>query len=440
MYSQNNHASANKKWIIPKFTTPRGVLAMIFVGVFIAEILEELIVHGLNLQSDLEIMLVDELIMIAVIFPFIYFFSFRVLLQQINERKRSEALLNKVLESLPVGVWIADPSGEVMHGNPAGQQIWGGARFVGIEEYEGYKGWWVDSGKPVEAQEWAIARAIKKGETSVNEEIEIESFDGAHKFILNSAIPLLDEHQTFQGAISVNEDITMIKRAEEQLERQNRELQVLSNAERKQRQFAEALFEASSAVNASLDLEKVLDRILFSVQRAIPFTAADILLIEDGTYYTAQHWGYDEKQAGSETLKHRSRIESLPILETVYQSQQPVLISDTNVNDNQMAVRGEEWARSCLAAPLAVGGTVTGCIILYGDRAGYYTQDMSERLVAFAASAAVAVQNARLYMAELHAREVAETISAESLALTQNSRPGNGCQHPPGQCAPVSSL
>ena len=131
MYSQNNHASANKKWIIPKFTTPRGVLAMIFVGVFIAEILEELIVHGLNLQSDLEIMLVDELIMIAVIFPFIYFFSFRVLLQQINERKRSEALLNKVLESLPVGVWITDPNGKIMHGNPAGQQIWGGARLCG---------------------------------------------------------------------------------------------------------------------------------------------------------------------------------------------------------------------------------------------------------------------------------------------------------------------
>ena len=33
-------------------------------------------------------------------------------------------LLRQVLAILPVGVWIADASGRILYGNPAGQRIW----------------------------------------------------------------------------------------------------------------------------------------------------------------------------------------------------------------------------------------------------------------------------------------------------------------------------
>ena len=35
--------------------------------------------------------------------------------------QESEGLLRRVLETLPVGVWIADKDGTIEHGNPAGQ-------------------------------------------------------------------------------------------------------------------------------------------------------------------------------------------------------------------------------------------------------------------------------------------------------------------------------
>ena len=133
--------------------------------------------------------------------------------------KQSEALLRHVLEILPVGLWITDAQGKITQGNPAGSQIWAGIKYVGIDQYGEYKGWRVDTGAPIEPQDWAAARAVIKGETSINEEVEIECFDKTHKYILNSAIPLLDDKKQVLGAIVVNQDVTVIKQAELQLKR-----------------------------------------------------------------------------------------------------------------------------------------------------------------------------------------------------------------------------
>jgi len=141
-----------------------------------------------------------------------------------RELKEQEALLRSVLETLPVGVWIVDAKGTIIHGNQAGQRIWSGARYVGIEQYGEYKGWWVDTGKSIEPSEWAAARAVIKGETSLDEEIEIESFDGTRKTILHSAVPLRDNYQRITGAVIINQDISARKEAEHALRRKEADL------------------------------------------------------------------------------------------------------------------------------------------------------------------------------------------------------------------------
>jgi diguanylate cyclase (GGDEF)-like protein len=110
-----------------------------------------------------------------------------------------------------------DDGGKILYGNPAGQRIWGGARYVGLDQFAEYKGWWVGSGKRIAAEEWAAARAIRTGDISVNEEVEIECFDGSRKVILNSALPIPDANGGVAGAIMVNHDITERKRVEDEL-------------------------------------------------------------------------------------------------------------------------------------------------------------------------------------------------------------------------------
>jgi hypothetical protein len=127
-------------------------------------------------------------------------------------------LLPLVLQTLPVGVWIMDATGRIVHGNPAGLRIWAGARYVGVEQFGEYKGWWADTGKRIEAHEWAGARAIVKGETSIDELIDIECFDGTRKTMLNSAMPIKDAEGKVLGAIIVNQDITEKRRLEKERE------------------------------------------------------------------------------------------------------------------------------------------------------------------------------------------------------------------------------
>jgi PAS domain S-box-containing protein len=144
--------------------------------------------------------------------------------QDISERmgleravRENERLLKAVFDLLPVGVWIADRFGRITRNNPAGESVWRGARYVPVAQFGEYKGWWVDSGKPIAAEEWALARALTQGETSLGELVRIQCFDGSFKTIINSAAPLRDEEGGIAGAIVVNEDVTALHQTQEQL-------------------------------------------------------------------------------------------------------------------------------------------------------------------------------------------------------------------------------
>jgi len=136
--------------------------------------------------------------------------------------REREDMLRNVLETIPVGVWLLDREGKITLGNPAGQRIWGGAHFVGMEQFGEYKGWWLATGKRIEAQEWGAARAIREGRTIIGEEIEIEGFDGVRRIIHHSVVPLRDQQNEIVGAVVVNKDITSQKLGEETLRDQER--------------------------------------------------------------------------------------------------------------------------------------------------------------------------------------------------------------------------
>lgn len=128
------------------------------------------------------------------------------------------------LEHLPVGVWFVDSEGRIIYGNAAGRQIWAGARYVGPELFGEYKAWRHGTGEPVGPQDWGAARAIRNGETSLDEVLDIQCFDGSRKTILNSAVPVRDADGRVAGAVVFNQDITALKEAEKRLTENERTL------------------------------------------------------------------------------------------------------------------------------------------------------------------------------------------------------------------------
>ena len=146
--------------------------------------------------------------------------------EKYRELQKSEELLRIVLDTLPVGVWVIGRDGRIQKGNRAAREIWCGARYVGLEEYGEYKGWWSDTGKPIAPDEWGVARALAKAETSLEEVIDIEAFDGTRKTILHSSAPLRDQNREIIGAIAVNQDITARKQAEDEIRSLKEELEL----------------------------------------------------------------------------------------------------------------------------------------------------------------------------------------------------------------------
>jgi PAS domain-containing protein len=117
--------------------------------------------------------------------------------QDITDRKSaeealrgSERLLRLVLDALPVGVGVLDQSGDIILSNLAVQRLWGEVIRSGSERYVESKGWWHASGARLAPGDWPSVRARVNAETSVNEVIEIEAFDGVRKIVQMSAVPI----------------------------------------------------------------------------------------------------------------------------------------------------------------------------------------------------------------------------------------------------------
>jgi PAS domain S-box-containing protein len=136
--------------------------------------------------------------------------------QMLDDISTNEKLLSRVLENMPVGVFILDGEGKVLSLNTAAQQIWEGAKYVSKGEYNVYKGWF-PNGKAIESREWGAAIALNENRAVLNQEAEIEDFNGNRKTILNSCIPLRDIHEKITGLISINVDITERKKAESKI-------------------------------------------------------------------------------------------------------------------------------------------------------------------------------------------------------------------------------
>ncbi len=139
--------------------------------------------------------------------------------------RRSEAMLQRIFEILPVGLWFTDAGGKLLRGNPAGIEIWGAEPLVPPSEYGVFKARRLPGREEIAPEEWALAHTIREHRVITDEVLEIDAFDGQKKIILNYTAPVLDDTGELQGAIVVNVDITARKRAEEQLEHYAAELQ-----------------------------------------------------------------------------------------------------------------------------------------------------------------------------------------------------------------------
>jgi diguanylate cyclase (GGDEF)-like protein len=167
-------------------------------------------------------------------------------------------------------------------------------------------------------------------------------------------------------------------------------------AEREQRILAEALSDSTAALNSTLHLNEVFDRILVNVGKVVPHENANIMLVEDGVTRVVGSLGYTQP-ALEALLTIRLPVAGTATFRRMSDTGEPVIVSDTRDQANWIDVPETRWIRSYAGAPIRVKEKTVGFINLNATVPGHFKDTHVKRLQAFAHQAGVAVENAQLY-------------------------------------------
>jgi signal transduction histidine kinase/ActR/RegA family two-component response regulator len=204
------------------------------------------------------------------------------------------------------------------------------------------------------------------------------------------------------------------------LESQASENVRLYQAERTRYREAEALRQAALALTSTTDLDQVFERILAELQNVVPYDSASVLLLKEDQLELIGGRGFSNL---SELLGVCIPIHGDNPNAAVLKSRETVIIA--NVRERYAAFSQEPHAaadiRGWLGVPLLVGDRLIGMLALDKHQADFYTETHARAAKAYAAQAAVAIENARLYkdlQNQMRALELAQArlVQSEKLA------------------------
>jgi PAS domain S-box-containing protein len=139
-------------------------------------------------------------------------------IRESEELLRAGRKLSALLESLPVGVLIADLEGRICQSTEEVGRILNTAGAAEADAYGELLGWWDSAGRALRDDAGPLARALQHGESSQGEPVRVRRFNGALKTIAASASPLRGLDGNIVGAVILIQDLTETKKIEADLQ------------------------------------------------------------------------------------------------------------------------------------------------------------------------------------------------------------------------------
>jgi len=174
----------------------------------------------------------------------------------------------------------------------------------------------------------------------------------------------------------------------------------LYKIEQRKREEADTLRESALALTTALNQDEVIERILAQLQQVVPYDTCSVQLFREDT-------GQGQlKIVGGRGFPNMPEILGLTFLvggdnpnTEVVQTRATVIVGDapTIYSDFRREPHVQAGIRSWLGVPMLIGNRLTGLIALDRTESEFYTQEHAQLTEVFAAQAAVAIENARLY-------------------------------------------
>lgn len=231
-------------------------------------------------------------------------------------------------------------------------------------------------------------------------EAVLRTKDGKDMFVSITSHIIFDANGQGIATEGVLRDITERKQADERIRQMNAELEnrVIERTSQLQEinVYLSSLIETSIALNESLDLNEVLDRILVQANKLIPARAFNIMLVEAGQASIVRRFGYKGLEKIEQELLNLRFPLSWHTFKLMHTSAQSILMSDTTQEPGWQTIHGLEWVRSYIGVPLIISDEVIGFLNANHSEPNFFNHRHRLMLESLAHHASVAIQNARL--------------------------------------------
>ncbi|MEM7028393.1 MAG: GAF domain-containing protein [Chloroflexota bacterium] len=165
------------------------------------------------------------------------------------------------------------------------------------------------------------------------------------------------------------------------------------------RQIATHLQQLTTIINATLDLDEVLELILAHIEEVIPYNKALITLVEGQALIVQAAKGFANSKikSGFSLL-----IPPNGFYYHILSQQYPTIIQDIQTESQWTfkPVLEVKDTKAWIGAPLVIKGQVIGLLTLHHQDAGYFDTADPDLVNTFANQAAIAIDNAQVYQRE----------------------------------------
>ncbi len=313
--------------------------------------------------------------------------------------RASNETLRALIQVSPLAIILLGPEGNVKLWNPAAERMFGWTEQIAL----GCPHPIVPESKQAEFQAWYTAAL--QGQVVLTQETLQQRQDGALVNVSLSMAGLRDADGNIGDVVAIMANVTERKQAEEEIKRLNRDL------ERRAKGLA-ALNRAGQLMSSILDQNTLLTQVMEQAQQLLDVESASVLLCRgpsDGEN-AAQSPACPDLVFAAALGPDSDKLIGLRLPGTtgiagwVMQNQAALIVDDAGQDphfDNRVDTMRGRTTHSLMAVPLISHGQVLGVIEAVNKLVGRFDAHDLDMLNTLASSAAIAIENARMFTQEM---------------------------------------
>ncbi len=325
---------------------------------------------------------------------------------------RVTEIVGKMVYSDHFGVLLLDGAGENLIVHPSYQGI--------KKELQGLV---------FSIQEGVVGRCARQKEAILisdvsQEEDYIQATSGVKSEL---AVPLIAEGQLI-GVINAEstepsrfseDDARLLETIANQLGTAISHIRIHSQ-EREQRKIAEILSDTALALNSSLEIDQILDRILDEIAELIPYKTASMFLRGKEKAQALRHRGFEALGLSDwiENFEIELGSSGIPGMDRLVNELKPELVADTRNSPDWVEIPETSWIQSHLGMPIVKNDTLLGIINLDHDQPNAFDESDIEIVTVLANQISTALDNAELYRQQQEQLEFLESLRQIDYAIT----------------------